>query len=75
MGQNFTDFIAPTGNHTELRNRERIFRSQMEKKEPRAIDKYTESDMEMKTMEEKYQRLKKMIQKNDSDEEWRMSEF
>lgn len=47
----------------------------MEKKEPRAIDKYTESDMEMKTMEEKYQRLKKMIQKNDSDEEWRMSEF
>lgn len=74
----FTNFIAPTGQNTQLRNDERIFRSNIEKRAPRAVGGYGEkdSDIDMRQMEEKYQRLKKMIQKDDDDEEdWRMSEF
>ena len=52
-------------------------RSQLEK-QPRAVAKYLDPDVDIKKMEEKYQRLKKMIQKkddDDDDDDFRMSEF
>ena len=72
--QHFTNFIAPSAKNPELRNQERLFRSNVDRL-PRAVGGYGEKDVDMKQMEEKYQRLKKLIQKGDEEEEWRMSEF
>ena len=45
-------------------------------KQPRAVAKFVEQDIDIRQMEEKYQRLKRMIQKKDEDDDdFRMSEF